>query len=64
MPAVKFSDLSPELRKQLRGKLPRQQRFSAEQMRKWSIKVLAAIADLDQQQRRRVLEHAIKLNKV
>ena len=62
--SINIKDVPLGIRKQLRGKLSRQQQFSAEQTRKWSIKVLNTIAELNQQQRKRVLGHALKLNKV
>ena len=43
---------------------PREQKFSKEQVRSNAIKVLAVIAGLNQSERERVLQHAIKLNSV
>jgi hypothetical protein len=61
---IKVDDLTPETRRKLglRGRTERA--FTKESVRSWAIKVLAEIADLTQEQRRRVLEHAIKLNRV
>jgi hypothetical protein len=38
--------------------------FSKEQVRSWAIKALAEMATLTQEQRRRVLEFAAKLNRL
>ena len=43
---------------------PRRVTFSAEQKRRASIIVMAAIKDLTQAQRTQVLRHALKVNKV
>tara|TARA_B100000035_G_C21002706_1_gene555733 strand:- start:485 stop:694 length:210 start_codon:yes stop_codon:yes gene_type:complete len=43
---------------------PREQKFSKEQVRSNALKVLNVIANLNQSERARVLEHAIKLNSV
>ena len=43
---------------------PREQKFSKEQVRSNAIKVLAVVAGLNQSERERVLQHAIKLNSV
>ncbi len=61
--SVNVNDLDKETRKKLGLKLTRQQSFSKEAVRSHAIRVLAEIADLTQDQRRRVLEHAIKVNK-
>lgn len=57
-------DLPPALLKQLGIPKPRQQDFSKETVRSWSLKTLALLADLTQDQRRRVLEHALKVNRM
>lgn len=43
---------------------PRQYTFTKQDVRKKAIKVLAVIADLNQTERYRVLEHAMKVNEV
>ena len=43
---------------------PREQKFSKEQVRSNAIKVLAVVAGLNQSERERVLQHAVKLNSV
>jgi hypothetical protein len=63
-PTVRASELPPEVLKQLGLKLPRKTSFIKESVRSWSLKCLAMMAELSQDQRRRVLEHAAKLNRV
>lgn len=57
-------DLPPALLKQLGIPTPRKQNFSKETVRSWSLKTLALLAELSQDQRRRVLEHALKVNRL
>jgi hypothetical protein len=57
-------ELPPELLKQLNIRLPRRHSFSKEGVRSWSLKTLALLAGLSQDQRRRVLEHALKVNRL
>jgi hypothetical protein len=61
---INVSELTPETRGKLGIRTHRDRAFTKESVRSWTIKVLAEIADLTQEQRRRVLEHAIKLNRV
>jgi hypothetical protein len=63
-PTIKFDDLSPEQRKQLGLRSPRQSRFSAEPVRSWALKVLAEMAGLSRAERERVLRHASRINRV
>lgn len=62
--SINIDDIPAETRKRLGLQKTRKRQFTAEQTRSAAIKVLAAIADLQQDQRRRVLDHAIKLNRV
>jgi hypothetical protein len=65
MPAViNASDLEPDQLKELGVRQPRVKAFTREHERRWSLKVLAVIAHLSQDQRSRVLKHALKVNKV
>lgn len=65
MPAtMHVDDLPPALRKQLGISRPRQTAFSKDRVRTWSLKTLAVLAELTQDQRRRVLEHALKVNRL
>jgi hypothetical protein len=57
-------DLPPELLKQLGLRRPRQNGFSKDKVRTWSLRTLAVLAELTQDQRRRVLEHAMKINRL
>ena len=61
---IDASELSPELLKQLNIRKPRKQSFTKESVRSWSLKALAMMAELSQDQRRRVLEHALRVNKL
>ena len=42
----------------------RESTFSKDQLRGWSLKVLALMANLSRTERERVLRHALKVNKV
>jgi hypothetical protein len=65
MPAsINIDDIPAATRKKLGLQKTRKRQFTAEQTRSSALRVLAAIADLQQDQRRRVLEHALKLNRV
>jgi hypothetical protein len=64
MPAkLNANDLPPEMLKKLGIRAPRNKSFTKESVRSWSLKTLALLADLSQDQRRRVLEHALKVNR-
>ena len=65
MPAtMNVNDLPPAMLKQLGIRKPRTQDFTKESVRSWSLKTLAVLAELSQDQRRRVLEHALKVNRL
>lgn len=59
-----LDDLPVATRKRLGVKRPRQSQFSKDAVRQHALRVLAEIATLTQDQRRRVLEHARKVNDV
>lgn len=63
-PRMNIEDLSPEQRKRLAVKLPRRVTFTMEHVRRHALLILGRLADQDltQDQRRRVLEHALKAN--
>ena len=61
---VSIQDLSHDQLRKLGIRKPRKQQFSKEGVRSWSLKVLAELAELSQDQRRRVLEHALKVNRM
>lgn len=67
--AVALSDLSPEARAAVRRQLGRSRlaaprKFTREHERRYSLRILAEIAELSQTERRRVLRHALKVNDV
>ncbi len=59
-----LEDLPPEARRKLGIKRPRQSQFSKDAVRTHALRVLAEIATLTQDQRRRVLEHAVRVNAI
>jgi len=64
MPAtMNVNDLPPAMLKQLGIRKQKGQGFTKESVRSWSLKTLALLAELSQDQRRRVLEHALKVNR-
>lgn len=62
-PTVNVDDLDPEIRKKLGIRKPRKSQFTMNDVRSRSLEILAKMSDLTQEQRRRVLEHALKVNK-
>lgn len=63
MPAtINFDDLSPEQRRELGLRKPRQSNFGKEEVRSWALKILAVMAGLSREERNRVLRHAAKVN--
>lgn len=61
---MRYEDLPPELLKKFNMRRPRQSGFSKGSVRSWSLKALAMMSGLTQYQRRRVLEHAMKVNRL
>ena len=61
---IPYEDLTPEQRKQLGVRTPRQTDFTKEEMRSWALKTLASMASLSRAERDRVLKHALKVNAV
>lgn len=62
-----LDDLPSAVQRQLRQngvRKPRQQQFSKDAVRQHALRVLAEISTLTQDQRRRVLEHAARVNNV
>jgi len=59
-----LDDLSPETRRKLGVRRPRTNQFSKDAVRTHALKVLAEIASLTQDQRRRVLDHALRVNAI
>ncbi len=62
--ALNINDLTPQQRKELGLRLPRQTDFTKEDLRAWSLKILATMANLSRQERARVLRHAAKVNAI
>ena len=63
-PRLTLDDLPAEARRRLGVRKPRQSQFSKDAVRSHALRVLAEIASLTQDQRRRVLEHAAKVNAI
>jgi hypothetical protein len=61
--SIHVDDLDPERRKQLGIRKPRESQFSKDELRGWSLKVLALMAGLTRAERERVLKHALKVNR-
>jgi hypothetical protein len=65
MPAmINFDDIPADKRKDMGLKAPRKCSFGREELRSWSLKVLALMSSLTRTQRERVLRHASKVNAV
>lgn len=63
-PSISVDDLPADVRKKLGLTLPRRRGLSKNDVRTHAIRVLAAVASLTPNERRRVLQHALKLNDV
>lgn len=59
-----LDDLPAATRQRLGLRKQRQTQFSKDAVRQHALRVLAEIASLTQDQRRRVLEHAVKVNAI
>ncbi len=60
--AINLNEIPKEARRKLGLAKKRDRSFNKEQVRSWSLKILAEMAALTQEQRRRVLDHAKKVN--
>jgi hypothetical protein len=61
--SINIEDLDDATMKKLGLSRPRKTSFTKEDVRSNALRVLHAIASLTRDQRRRVLEHAIRVNK-
>jgi hypothetical protein len=65
MPAtLNVDDLTPDQRKELGIRKPREPQFTKDELRGWALKTLALMANLSRAERERVLKHALKVNRV
>lgn len=63
-PTVAAADIPADVRKRLGIKRPRRVQFSKEAVRSNALRVLAVVANLTQEQRARVLQHALRVNAI
>lgn len=63
-PAADVRDIDPEVLKRLGIKRPRTRQFTKEDVRSNALRVLAVVANLTQEQRTRVLRHALNVNAI
>ena len=69
-PAVQLEDLSPELRKQIEKRTgkklraPRRSTFTKDNVRTYALRCLSSLAELSPSERGRVLQHALRVNRV
>jgi hypothetical protein len=62
---IDLRELPPELRDALKRKLGKRSRtMTMHEVRSYSLRVLAVMADLQQSQRARILRHALRVNEV
>ena len=62
--SIHIDELTPDQRRDLGIRKPRETRFTMDELRGWSLKILALMSSLSRQERDRVLRHALKVNKV
>lgn len=66
MAGIDLDELPPDLQRRIKRdhklRAPREVRFTKDDVRGNAIRVLAAVSQLTQEQRKRVLLHAIKVN--
>jgi hypothetical protein len=61
---INMDELTPDQRRDLGIRKPRETRFTMDELRGWSLKVLALMSSLSRQDRDRVLKHAAKVNRI
>lgn len=69
IPGVSYESLPPKVQAKVRAaagvkRISKSRAFTAEQERRHALRVLATIAELSQDQRRRVLARALKVNDI
>jgi hypothetical protein len=64
MSGINIDDIGPEQRRKLGIRKPRETHFSKDELRTWSLRCLAVLANLTRSERDRVLKHALKVNKI
>lgn len=64
MAKLKLEDLPHATRQKLGLRKARQSQFPKDAVRTHALRILAEVAHLTQDQRRRVLEHAVKVNAI
>jgi len=55
---LNINDLDADQRRELGIRKPRESQFSKDELRGWSLKILAVMANLSRSERDRVLKHA------
>lgn len=63
-PSINVEDLPPDVRKKLGLTIPRRRGLSKNDVRSYALRVLVAVAGLSPSERRRVLQHALKVNEL
>lgn len=61
---VNVDELRPEDRRRLGLRVPRKVKLVRNDVRTHALRVLAVVADLTRDERRRVLQHALRVNEV
>jgi hypothetical protein len=62
--SINFGDIPPDQARKLGIRKPKAGGFSKENVRSWALRVLAELASLTQDQRRRVLDQAQRVNRL
>ena len=61
---IHLDDIPADQRKDMGLRTPRKSAFGKEELRSWSLKILALMSSLTRAERERVLRHASKVNAV
>jgi len=62
--SINIDQLDAEQRRELGIRKPREAQFTKDELRGWALKTLALMANLSRTERERVLNHALKVNRV